>query len=162
RSGSLANQKRAEFLALAGPERRKAVERFLSIFLQGFTLQDYSVENLENYDQDLILSYKFEAPSYAKQMEGLWLVPPRVLGAKASMNFQSDDRKYPVELEAASSQTDSFTIALPPGFQVDELPAAVNVANDYARYSSRTQQDGNVVQYERTYGVKRVVVPLDQ
>jgi hypothetical protein len=105
RTGVSANEKRGEPLSLAEPERRKAVERFLSSFLQGFTLQDYSIENLENYDQELVLRYAFEAPVYAKQMGELWLVRPRVLGAKSNMNFEGEDRKYPLELDAVSVQT---------------------------------------------------------
>jgi hypothetical protein len=99
---STRNEKRGELLSVAEPERRKAVERFLSSFLQGFTLQDYSIEDLENYDQELVLRYAFEAPVYAKQMGELWLVRPRVLGAKSNMNFEGEDRKYPLELDAVS------------------------------------------------------------
>jgi hypothetical protein len=162
RTGFSANEKRAELLSLAEPDRRKAVERFLSSFLQGFTLQEYSIENLENYDQELVLRYAFEAPVYAKQMGGLWLVRPRILGAKSNMNFESEDRKYALELDAASVQTDKFDIALPAGYTVDELPAAVDVHNDYVRYISKTEQKGNTLHYERTYEIDKVVVPIDQ
>lgn len=157
-----ANEKRAELLSVAEPERRRVVERFLSSFLQGFTLQDYSIENLENYDQELVMSYRFEAPGYAKQMGELWLVRPRVLGAKSNMNFESEDRKYPLELDAASVQTDKFDIVLPPGYMIDEVTAAVDVSNDYARYISKTAQEADTLHYERTYEIDRVVVPVDQ
>jgi hypothetical protein len=162
RAGFSANEKRAELLALAEPDRRKAVERFLSSFLQGFTLQECSIENLGNYDQELVLRYAFKAPVYAKQMGGLWLVRPRVVGAKSNMSFEGEDRKYPLELDAASVQTDKFDIALPPGYAVDELPAAVDAHNDYARYTSKTEQKANTLHYERTYEIDKVVVPVDQ
>jgi hypothetical protein len=162
RTGFSANEKRAEFLALAGSDRQKAVERFLSSFLQGFALKEYSIENLENYDQELVLRYAFEAPLYAHQMDGLWLVRPRVLGAKSNMDFESEDRKYPLELDAASVQTDEFDIVLPPGYTVDELPTAVDAYNDYVRYVSKTEQRADTLHYERTYEIDRVVVPVDQ
>lgn len=162
RTGFSANEKRAELLSLALPERKKAVERFLSVFLQGFTVKEYSIENLENYDQELSLQYTFEAPAYAKQMGGLWLVRPRVLGAKANMVFESEDRKYPLELDAASVQTDTFDITLPQGYIVDELPAAVDVRNNYVRYSSKCEQKTDTLHYERRYEIDDVVVPADQ
>lgn len=162
RTGSVANEKRAELLSLAEPDRRKVVERFLSAFLQGFTLREYAIENLDDYDKELVLRYAFEAPAYAKQMGGLWLVRPRVLGAKATMDFESNDRKYPLELNAASLQTDTFDLALPPGYTAEELPGGVEVHNDYARYVSKTEQKANVLHYERTYEIDKVIVPVEQ
>ena len=162
RTGSYANQKRAELLALPQPDRAKAFEHFLSVFLQGFTLQTYSIDNLENFDQQLVLHYTFSAPTYARQMGDLLLVRPRVLGTKADMHFESEDRKFPLELDSVSVQNDKFEILLPEGYAVDELGTPVNQANDYARYISKTEQHGKTLNYERTYEIDKVVVPVDQ
>jgi hypothetical protein len=95
-------------------------------------------------------------------MGELWLVRPRVLGAKSDMSFEKEDRRYPLELDAASLQTDQFDITLPPGYAVDELPVPVDVRNDYVHYVSKAEQKANILHYERTYEIDKVVVPVDQ
>src|SRR5207244_3903692 len=143
RTGDNANRKRFELLALPVPQRRRVIEDFLAPFVPGFKLKDYSIDNLENYDQQLVLHYNFEAPSYAKTMGGMWLFRPRVVGAKADFEIRSD-RAYPFELDSTSLQTDNFDITLPPGYVVDETPEPLDDRNEFLHYSSNFKVDGSV------------------
>ena len=162
RTGDNANRKRFELLALPVPQRRRVIENFLAGFVPGFTLNEYSIDNLDNYDQQLVLHYNFEAPSYAKTMGGMWLFRPRVVGAKAELEVTSKDRSYPFELDSTSLQTDSFDITLPAGFVVDETPTPTEAHNDYLRYSSDFKVEGSVLHYQRQYEVDKVMVPVDR
>src|SRR4051812_13248789 len=161
RTGDNANHKRFELLAVAVPERRRVIENFLATFVPGFKLKDYSIDNLDNYDQQLVLHYTFEVPSYAKTMGGMWLFHPRVVGAKAELELKSQDRLYPFELDSTSLQTDSFDITLPAGYVVDEAPEALAEQNDFLRYSSEFKVDGSVLHYKRQYEIDKVMVPVD-
>jgi len=140
----------------------KALETFLSDFLSGFELVNDSVENLHNYDQTLVVNYQFTAPNYAQNSGNLLLVRPRVLGERGSTLLEEKERRYPVELGAASVMTDQFDIALPPGYVVDELPPAVHVDYPFASYNSQVECDGKVLHYIRTLEVKHMDVPTDQ
>jgi hypothetical protein len=161
RTGDNANHERFALLALAVPERRRVIENFLAVFVPGFKLKDYSIDNLENYDQQLVLHYTFEAASYAKTMGGMWLFRPRVVGAKAELELKSQDRMYPFELDSTSLQTDSFDITLPAGYVVDEAPEALVTQNDFLRYTSEFKVDGSVLHYKRQYEIDKVIVPVD-
>src|SRR3954464_5738600 len=68
RTGDHANRKRHELLELAAPERSKSVTDFLSAFLQDFTVKDLKLEHLDDFDQQLLIHYTFEAPHYAQNM----------------------------------------------------------------------------------------------
>jgi hypothetical protein len=162
RTGSTAMQKRAELLAMQGPERAKAMENFLSGFLNRFTLSDYKVEGLEDYDRELVVTYSFQAPNYAKSMGNLLLVRPRVFGSKSGDNFDYKDRKFPVEIDAATLQTDEFHISVPAGFTVDELPPAVKVDSGHAAYASEAKFENNKLSYKREYKVQKVMIPLEE
>jgi hypothetical protein len=161
RTGSSAVSKRGELLAMQGPERVKAMENFLSGFLNRFMLKDYKVEALEEFDKDLVVTYAFEAPGYAKPMGGLLLVRPRVFGSKSGDNFDYKDRKFPVEIDASTLQTDEFIITVPSGYTVDELPPAVNAVSTPASYVSQASFEGNQLRYKREYKVQQVMVPLE-
>jgi len=160
RNGDPAESSRARLLAAQGGERAKVLESFIGSSVGGFTLTKATVGNLEAYDQMLILNYQFVAPNYAQTAGNLLLVRPRVLGGKASTLLEEKERKYPVEFDTATLQTDQFDLTLPQGYVPDELPPPVRIDFDFATYSSKVEMvSGNVLRYSRTYQVKEVVVP---
>jgi hypothetical protein len=65
-----------------------------------------------------------------------------------------------VEFDGPSRDMDSFEIALPPGYEVDDLPPFVSVDYGFASYQSKTEVSGNTLKYSRTFEVKELSVPL--
>lgn len=162
RWGSLATSRRSSFLSSEKMDRKRVIEDFLSSFLTGFTLTGAEVENLEKYDENLILRYRFVADRYAKTAGNMLLLRPRVLGQKSSSLLEGKERKYPVEFSNASTETDHFEIALPAGFKVEELPAPVEIDYGFAEYHSKTVLKDHVLIYSREYKVKDVLVGKDK
>jgi hypothetical protein len=68
----------------------------------------------------------------------------------------------PIDLTATGDWRDSFDIALPAGYVVDETPDPVDVDTDFASYHSATTAKGNVLHYERDYVVKQVEIPPEK
>src|SRR5207245_7766973 len=58
--------------------------------------------------------------------------------------------------------THSFKIILPSEYEVDDLPPPVNADYSYASYHSKTEVNGNVLKYIRTFEVKELSVPLSK
>ena len=54
---------------------------------------------------------------------------------------------------------DSFDIALPTGYVVDETPDPVDLDLDFASYHSKVSAKGNLLHYEREYVVRQVEIP---
>ena len=162
RWGGPAVQTREQFLASSPAERSKVVEGFLGTFLNNFTLTGASVGNLEKYSDALTLDYHFTVEGYAKSAGNLLILRPRVVGEKGSSILAGKSRKYPIEFEGTTLQSDVFDITLPVGYVVDELPQPVEAHCDYASYKSDVQVKDNVLHYKRTYEIKGVVVPTDK
>jgi hypothetical protein len=162
RTGFLANRSRQSLMSMPVQERVKYAERYLSNYLSGYKIKDFQVENLNDYEKELVFRLSFEVPNYAKSMGSMLLVRPRVVGTMVGATFDLKDRKYPVELTGTSDETDEFHIALPPGFAVDELPPPVAAEIPPASYSSRTLVQDNVLTYQREYKVKEVMIPVDR
>lgn len=166
RWGVPATQRRASLINTPAPERRKVLESFLAGFLPGFSLQTVEVENLEEYDKNLVVRYRFVAPNYAKTAGELLLVRPRVLGQKGDdlleRQKKGKQRLYAVEFDAATLQSDVFEIELPAGYVVDEVPPPVELNTDFAAYKSRIEVNGTVLRYQREYTVKEVRVPAER
>jgi hypothetical protein len=161
RRGAEASQKRSELLRMPPADRGKSIERFLGVFLSNFTLTKATIGNLDKNDDLLLIHYEFTARAYSKTAGSLILLRPVVLGRKAS-SVAEKDRKYPVDLQNESLQTDSFEIALPAGFVADDLPPAASANYDFGKYSSETKLEESVLRYKRTFETKKITVPLDQ
>lgn len=160
RWGGPAVQSREQFLEIAPKDRGKVMDRFLGSFLDNFQLQAASVGNLTDFDKTFTMDYRFSAPNYAKEAGDLIILRPRVLGEKGFAVLPSAERKYPVEYNEATLETDEFDFTLPAGYTVDELPPPVKADCGYVSYSSKTTLDGNVVRYTRTYQVNDVTIPV--
>jgi hypothetical protein len=144
-------------------DRIKPIETLLSHSLATFQITKASVGNLQLTDQPFMYNYSVVAQSYAKSAGNLLLVRPRFIGNKSSDLLETKDpRKYPVEFEGPSRDTDTFEITMPPGYEVDDLPPPVNADYSFASYHSKTEVNGNTLKYTRTFEVKELSVPLNK
>ena len=144
-------------------DRIKPFESLLAGSLAGFRIVKASMTNLNSTDLPFVLNYSFETAAYAKRAGNMLLVRPRVLGNKASTILESKDpRKFPVEFDGPYQDTDSFEIALPPGYEVDELPPPANLDLSFASYHSKTEMAGRTIHYTRTVEVKELTVPVEK
>jgi transglutaminase-like putative cysteine protease len=162
RWGGPAGNIREEYLNVPPAQRAKLLENFVGSYLTSFSLMNASLDNLEHYDENLTMNYKFLADGYAKTAGDLMIIRPRVLGSKdqdVESLLNGKPRKYPIEFDETSRQDDVFDIALPAGYVADDLPKPVKAECDYASYESSTEVSGGVLHYKRTYVVKDVLVP---
>ena len=157
RTGDFASRERAYLVHANQTERTQRAERHLNGSLKGFTLQSLDVRQLNDLNQNLELAYRFTASDYGQLHGPLMLVRPRILGEK-NLALDPKPRKYPIEFEGPSRQTDSFEIQIPEGFVVDDVPEPTKVDVGFARYQSHFEVTGNKVRYSREYEIRDVHV----
>lgn len=142
-------------------DRIRAIEDLLAGSLSTFHITQASVSNLNQTDLPFGFHYKFEAQNYAKNAGGLLLVRPRVLGVKSSGILETKEpRKFAIEFPGPSRDTDTFEIAIPTGYVVDDVPPPVDADYSFASYHSKTEVKGNLITYTRTFEVKELSVPV--
>jgi hypothetical protein len=142
-------------------DRVKPIEELLANSLGSFHITRASVINLQQTDQPFGFNYSFESPNYAKNAGNLLLVRPRVIGSKASGLLETkEQRKFPIEFQGPVRDTDAFEITIPPGYVVDDLPAPVDADYAFASYHSKTEVNGSLIRYTRTFEVKELSVPV--
>jgi transglutaminase-like putative cysteine protease len=144
-------------------DRVKPIETLLANSLSSFHITHATVSNLHHTDQPFGFDYTFESDHYAKNAGGLLLVRPRVLGNKAFNLFESKEpRKFPFEFEGPARDVDTFEIAIPAGYEVDDMPPPVDADFSFASYHSKTEVTGGVIRYTRTFEVKELSVAVDR
>jgi hypothetical protein len=144
-------------------DRIKPIETLISHSLSTFQITKATVLNLNLTEQPFGYQYSLVAENYAKNAGNLLFVRPRVLGSKSSDLLETKEpRKYPVEFDGPSRDMDTFEIALPVGYEVDDLPPPVDADYGFASYHSKTEVSGNALKYTRTFEVKELSVPLSK
>lgn len=144
-------------------DRIKPIENLLAGSLANFQILQASVVNFEHTDRPFGFNYSFRCSNYARTAGTLLLVRPRVLGSKSSGVLETKEpRKFPLEFSGPSRDSDSFDIALPPGYEVDELPPPMDVDYSFGSYHSKTEANGNVLHYTRALEIKELSVPVSK
>jgi Domain of Unknown Function with PDB structure (DUF3857)/Transglutaminase-like superfamily len=144
-------------------DRIKPIESVLAGSLSSFQITRASLINLDHTDQPFGFNYAFQSGNYAKTAGNLLLVRPRVLGSKSSGILETKEpRKFPVEFEGPSRDTDTFDIALPAGYEVDELPPPMDVDYSFGSYHSKTEASGQTLHYTRALEIKELSVPVSK
>jgi hypothetical protein len=143
-------------------EIHKKLENGLGSDLPGLSFQGYEFRQASDLDKPLDLDLHLSATSYAHPSGPLLLLRPRVLGSHArvvSDVMENKSRSYAIELGHPGHWRDSFDIAIPEGYVVDETPDPVSVDLDFASYHSSVSVKGNLLHYERDYIVRQVEIP---
>ncbi len=114
------------------------------------------ITDLKEYDKSLTVKYSLDFAGM-KEEDIIYLSP--LLGERQKDNpFTAAERNYPVEMPYAFKETIIFTIQVPQGYLVDELPKPTRVKldeNGTGMFEYLVQQTDNMVQ-------GRVVVELKQ
>jgi len=164
RNGDYGTQQRASLKSVSkDADRIKFLESLISHSLPTFQITKASLLNLNQPDQPFGYQYSLVAQNYAKTAGNLLLVRPRVVGINTSDLLETKEpRRYPVEFDGPWKNSDSIEITLPAGYEVDDLPPAVNADYSFASYHSKTEVSGNTLKYTRTFEVKELSVPVSQ
>jgi transglutaminase-like putative cysteine protease len=138
-----------------------SLEQALGGDIPGVSLVAFKYDEPESLDKPVKLHYDLSAQQYARQAGPLLLVRPRVVGSDVLPNDMKP-RTVPIDLNATGHWHDSYDIALPDGFVVDEIPDPVNLEMDFASYHSAVSTKGALLHYERDYKVKAVELPAEK
>ncbi len=144
-------------------DRIKPIESLMANSLGSFQLTGATITNLRQTSLPFEYRWSFVAPAYGKTAGNLLLVRPRVIGTKSrDLLERKDPRQYPIENACPQKDTDTIEITIPSGYEVDDLPPAVNADYSFASYHSKTEVNGSTLKYTRTFEVKELSVPLNK
>jgi uncharacterized protein DUF3857/transglutaminase superfamily protein len=108
------------------------------------------------------LDVEFKSPNYAQLMRGkLMVFKPAVVSRRSSVFLTEAKRKNPVVLDS-ESYDETVRIKLPEGFDVDEMPDAVDVNQPFGNYAAKCEvKDGQLI-FRRSLALKAGTIPVEQ
>lgn len=161
RSGDFAMEERYRLRYTDRRQQTNDLEHWLGRSLDGFSVQNFSIEDQEQRQKALVVNYKVAAQRYGQNRGALMLVRPRVLGSHISP-VEHKLRQYPLELKRTQHMTDTFEIEIPKEYEVDDIPNPVTVDVGFASYSSKVEVHGSKLRYSREYLIRDLSVPAER
>ena len=161
RFGDLSERPRSLYSQGDAKQQQEWLDNRLKQDFTSFNVADFKVENVSALNKPLTTSYSLTADRYGRTMGPLLMVRPRVMGADG-FELDHKKRKVPIDLRATMLDSDDYTITIPEGYAVDEIPDPVKLDVGFASYESSTKLDGNALHYTRTYTVRDISVPADR
>jgi hypothetical protein len=161
RFGDLSEDRRDLYTAGDKKEQDDYLDRILQQDFTSFKVSDFKVENAESLNKELTTTFSLDASRFGKQMGPLLMVRPRVMGQEG-LRVNHEPRTVPIDLSETRQIQDDYTIELPEGYAVDEMPDPVKLDLDFASYQSSTKVDGHTLHYTRTYTVREVTLPAER
>lgn len=161
RFGDLSEIRREVYAKGDARQKTDFLDHILERDFTAFSATDVKTENVDSLNKDFTLSYWLSAERYSKAMGPLLMVRPRVLG---DLDFDTDKkpRTVPINLGETMQATDEYSIELPDGYSVDEVPDPVKLDLGFAAYQSDVQVKGNTLHYKRTYTIREITLPADR
>jgi hypothetical protein len=105
------------------------------------------------------VNFGFSAPNFAQMMPGgLAIVRLDVLDRGILPTFAEDARRTPVEIRPLI-QDDEVTLALPSGFEVEELPTRTLLSGAYGSYESSYEAKEGTIVFRRILKLSPLMVP---
>jgi len=163
-TGDRANEQRYRLrTARLATDQIKPIESMMAHSLSKFAITKAAVANATAPERPFEWRYSLEAEGYAKPTADLLLVRPRVFDEKGNGFLETKEpRHYAIEIESPLKDSDTFEIALPAGYEVDEVPPPVRVDLDFASYHSKTEVVGRALRYTRTIEYKQISIPASR
>jgi hypothetical protein len=161
RFGDLSEDRRSLYTMGDAKQQSQFLDRVLGQDFTSFTVSDVKVQNAEALNKDLTTTYVLAADRFGKSMGPLLMIRPRVLGTD-SLHTDQKKRRVPINLNETMQEHDDYTIELPPGYAIDEIPDPVKLDLGFASYESSSSVKDNVLHYTRTYTVREVTLPADK
>jgi hypothetical protein len=161
RFGDVSENRRSLYTTGDAKQQSDYLDRLLGQDFTSFAVSGFKVQNAEALNKDLTTSYSVTANHYGKMMGPRLMVRPRVLGSDG-IEADRKERKVPINLGETMQEQDDYSIALPAGYTVDEIPDPVKLDLGFASYESSSNVKDNVLHYTRTYTVREVTLPADR
>jgi transglutaminase-like putative cysteine protease len=161
RFGDVSELRREVYAKGDAKEQTEFLDHMLGRDFTAFSATDVKVENVDALNKDFTLTYSLSAERYAKAMGSLLMVRPRVLG-DLDIDTDRKPRTVPINLDETMQATDEYSIEIPDGYSVDEIPDRVKLDLGFAAYQSDVQVTGNTLHYKRTYTIRQITLPADR
>lgn len=135
---------------------REALKEKIQEVSIGGELGNYSIENLNDLDKPVVLSYSFSGPEYFTYAGSLRIMP-QLTGLDTSLVAKAQ-RRYPVDFNILDCRELVFEIEIPEDLAVKYMPGPVNRENAWMIFNAEYSSGKNKIYFRQKSQLKKEVV----
>ena len=155
--GFIEGQMQVQYSGYAAASFRKDQENYTTQdeFLEDFEkenpgifVMDYSVDNLDKEQGQILEKYQVEIDGNANLTGGMIYLDPVMIDRMEESPFKLESRVYPVDFGYARSKMYILNLNIPEGMEVHQLPTPIKLvtADKSVSYQYRVSLSGNTIQ----------------
>lgn len=118
------------------------------------------LDDWDTIDKPITADLTIEAPGFASVTGKRLMLPSWPFAAAEQNPFPHARRKYAVVFENPYQRNDDFTIAIPPGYQVENLPPEKHSSDVMFDYSLKVANEENKLHMTRTVVNHAIYIPV--
>ena len=126
----------------------------------GAKLDRYSIKNLDNLNEPVVLNYSFQGPEYFIRAGKLRIVP-QLTELDASI-IAKERRKYPIEFGFLDSKETVLDIEIPAEFVIKYIPQSINQDSPWLTFTAEYSLGDNKINFRQKAQLKKVVVAEEE
>ncbi|MCM8789748.1 MAG: DUF3857 domain-containing protein, partial [Candidatus Omnitrophica bacterium] len=119
----------------------------------GASLKDYKIQNANNLDKEVVLSYSFDGPEYFTAAGNLRIMP-QLTKMDVSL-VAKDSRKYPIDFGALDERETVLAFEIPKGLRIKYTPETVSEDNSWFKFSAEYLTEGNKLVFRQKVELKK-------
>jgi hypothetical protein len=123
----------------------------------GARLLKYNIENLDDLNKPVALSYDFIGPEYTSVAGNLRIMPQ--LASVDTSLVAKDSRLYDTDFVILDIRENIFEIELPPGFKVKYLPESINKDSSWVKFEASYECSGKNIFFKQRSETKKNIIP---
>lgn len=157
-SGDQQDRPRSALTDKSDEERQKWLVNHLGV--PNALLQGYTVDGLGSSAPTVGIAVDIKVPKYASTSGTRIMFQPNLMERRTYVPRDYTSRKSPVRFSYPYRDIDSIAYALPKGYAVESLPAAVDLSCSFGSYHARTKVIGDtVLVYSRVMEMQKNEIP---
>ncbi len=160
-TGGVYEQGQRYWLLYTPPELIQAQlqERIQDISI-GAKLDDYKIKNVDDLNEPVLLSYRFNGPEYFTDAGKLRIMPQ--LANLDNSLVARDKRKYAIDFGILDTRETIFEIILPSQFTIKYMPEDVIEESPWLKFIAEYKQEDNKVYFRQKAELKKNIITEEE
>ncbi len=125
-----------------------------NLYIPNSRISYSTVDDHPATDPSATLSVAFELEKFGVKSGKRMFITLNPLNAFPDIPAREEKRKYDICIRQSFTHTDSIVFLLPEGYEIEYLPARVELSSDFGEYSSALEQKNGQVVFRRYLKVK--------
>ena len=126
----------------------------------GAKLDRYSIKNLDNLNEPVVLDYSFQGPEYFIRA-GKLRITPQLAELDASI-IAKEQRKNPIDFGFLDSKENVLVLEIPADFVVKYIPQRINQDSPWLTFAAEYSLGDNKINFRQKTQLKKVVVQEEE